>query len=370
MEISGVGLGLISEFEGLRLNAYPDPGTGNEPWTIGYGTTVYPNGHKVRKGHVVTQAEALEYLQHDTKRFADSVNRLVRVPLNQNQFDSLVSFTYNVGDGALQRSTLLRKLNNHDYRGAADEFGKWVNAGGKAMYGLVRRRAAERDLFVKAEVAPEPSSAPEPTPEPAPVAEEYFPWVPPPEPQPIKKAMAPILAALLPSLVNLIPELAKIFGSGPKTERNLEVAQKVANIVVQATNAPNLQGAVEAMQANPLIQETARRAIQEQWFGIVEAGGGGIEGAREYSIKSASGGADFWKMPAFWVTAMLMPLLYGTVYLVLTGGAEFFSSEVRAAIASAVVTGVLGGCIGFWLGSSYTTSKSRGLGSEPTQPPQ
>ena len=363
MELSGVGLGLIAEFEGLRLNAYPDPGTGNEPWTIGYGTTIYPNGHKVRKGHVVTQEEALEYLQHDTKRFADSVNRLVKVPLNQNQFDALVSFTYNVGDGALEKSTLLRKLNNSDYRGAADEFGKWVNAGGKAMYGLVRRRTAERDLFVKAEAAPEPSLAPELTPEPTPVAEEYFPWVPPPEPQPIKKPMAPILAALLPSLVNLIPELAKIFGSGPKTERNLEVAQKVANIVVQATSTPNLQGAVEAMQNDPKVQEIARRAIQEQWFGLVEAGGGGIEGARKFNTEVTT---PFWKMPAFWISVLLLPLLYGTVYLVLTGASDAFSSEVRAAIASAVVTGVLGGLIGFWLGSSYTTSKSRGLGAEPT----
>jgi hypothetical protein len=175
--------------------------------------------------------------------------------------------------------------------------------------------------------------------------------------------MAPILAALLPSLVNLIPELAKIFGSGPKTERNLEVAQKVADIVVRATSTPNLQGAVEAMQTDPKIQEIARRAVQEQWFGLVEAGGGGIEGARKFNTEVTT---PFWKMPAFWISVLLLPLLYGTVYLVLTGASDAFSSEVRAAIASAVVTGVLGGLIGFWLGSSYTTSKSRGLGAEPT----
>lgn len=360
MEISARGLDLIASFEGLRLNAYPDPGTGNEPWTIGYGTTVYPNGHKVKRGQVVTQEEALEYLRHDAKKFADSVDRLVKVPLNQNQFDALVSFTYNVGDGAFERSTLLRKLNSGDYRSAADEFGKWVNAGGKAMYGLVRRRAEERDLFIKEVIAPQPDPIPEPAPAPAP--EEYFPWVPP-EPQPVKKPMAPILAALLPSLVSLIPELGKLFGSGPKTERNLEVAQKVADIVVKATNSPNLQGAVESMQASPAVQEVARRAVQEQWFGLVEAGGGGIEGARKFNTETI---APFWKMPAFWISVLLLPLLYGTVYLVLTGASDAFSSEVRAAIASAVVTGVLGGVIGFWLGSSFTTSKSRGLGAEAT----
>jgi lysozyme len=362
MQISESGLGLIAKFEGLRLSAYPDPGTGDEPWTIGYGTTIYPNGHKVRKGHVVTRAEALEYLQHDTKKFADSVNRLVKVPLNQNQFDALVSFTYNIGEGALQRSTLLRKLNSGDYRSAANEFGKWVNAGGKELDGLVIRRAAERDLFLKAEPAPTPA----PTPEPIPVVEEYFPWVPPPEPQPIKKPMAPILAALLPSLVGLIPELAKIFGSGPKTERNLEVAQKVADIVVRATNTPNLQGAVELMQIDPQILSAAKKAVQESWFELAEAGGGGIEGARGYNLKFAEAGVPFWKMPAFWITVLLLPLLYGTVYLVLTGAADAFSGELRAAIASSVVTGVLGGAIGFWLGSSFTTSKSRGLGAEPT----
>jgi hypothetical protein len=164
-------------------------------------------------------------------------------------------------------------------------------------------------------------------------------------------------------LVNLIPELAKIFGSGPKTERNLEVAQKVADIVVQATNAPNLQGAVESMQSDPKVQEVARRAVQEQWFGLVEAGGGGIEGARKFNAETPTA---FWKMPAFWITVLLLPLLYGTVYFVLTGAVEAFSGELRAAIASAVVTGVLGATVGFWLGSSFTTSKSRGLGAEPT----
>jgi uncharacterized membrane protein YeaQ/YmgE (transglycosylase-associated protein family) len=158
--------------------------------------------------------------------------------------------------------------------------------------------------------------------------------------------------------------LAKFFGGGPKTQQNIALAEKVANIVVGATGAPNLQGAVELMQTDPQVLSVAKKAVQEVWFELAEAGGGGIEGARKFNVEATT---PFWKMPAFWITVLLMPLLYGTVYLVLTGAADSFSGELRAAIASAVVTGVLGATVGFWLGSSFTTSKSRGLGAEPTQ---
>jgi lysozyme len=356
MQVSARGLKLIAEFEGLRLNAYPDPGTGNEPWTIGYGTTIYPNGYKVKQGDEITREQALEFLRHDSKKFSDAVNRAVRVPINQNQFDALVSFTYNLGEGALNRSTLLTKVNSHNFRSAADEFGKWIYAGGRILAGLVRRRNAERDLFV-APVSEETAPPPEPVVVPEPVQ----------PPAPKRGFMAPVLAALLPTLISLIPELGKLFGGGPKTQQNIALVEKVANIVVGATNAPNLQGAVELMQTNPQILSVAKKAVQDVWFELAEAGGGGIEGARTYNLKFAESGFPFWKMPAFWITILLLPLLYGTVYLVLTGTADAFSGELRAAIASSVVTGVLGGAIGFWLGSSFTTSKSRGLGAEPTQ---
>jgi lysozyme len=147
MQISARGLKLIADFEGLRLNAYPDPGTGNEPWTIGYGTTVYPDGRKVKKGDVITQVQALDYLKQDVKKFATSVTQVVTVPLNQNRFDALVSFTYNLGASALARSSLLRKLNAREYEAAAAEFDKWVYAGGRILPGLVTRRKVERSLF-------------------------------------------------------------------------------------------------------------------------------------------------------------------------------------------------------------------------------
>lgn len=143
---SQIGIDLISSFEGIRLNAYDD---GVGVWTIGIGTTTYPNGVKVKKGDKCTLDQAKEYFAHDLKRFESSVNNLVKVPLTQNQFDALVSLVYNIGQTAFSNSTLLKKLNAKDYQGAADQFPRWNKAKGKVLNGLTRRRAAERALFLK-----------------------------------------------------------------------------------------------------------------------------------------------------------------------------------------------------------------------------
>ena len=141
--INAAGLALLKEFEGCKLTAYPDPATGGDPWTIGYGST----GPHVKRGVTITQAEAERLLLADLDRFEQAVTRYVTVPLTQNQFDALVSFTYNCGQGSLQTSTLLRKLNAGDYAGAQGQFARWNRAGGKEMAGLTRRRAAEAELF-------------------------------------------------------------------------------------------------------------------------------------------------------------------------------------------------------------------------------
>ena len=140
---SAAGIELIKRFEGCKLTAYPDPGTGGDPWTVGYGST----GPHVKRSLTITQAQADEWLLQDLDRFEQAVERLVSVPLTQNQFDALTSFCYNVGAGALQQSTLLRKLNAGDYEGAQGQFARWNRAGGKEMPGLTRRRAAEAELF-------------------------------------------------------------------------------------------------------------------------------------------------------------------------------------------------------------------------------
>lgn len=109
----------------------------------------YPNGIKVKKGDTCTEAQAKTYMAHDLKKFEATVNKAVTVQLNQNQFDALVSLAYNIGASAFSQSTLVKKLNAHDIRGAADQFDVWVNASGKRMQGLVNRRSKEKQLFLK-----------------------------------------------------------------------------------------------------------------------------------------------------------------------------------------------------------------------------
>ena len=131
---------MLKSFEGLRLRAYQDS---VGVWTIGYGTT-----SGVRPGQVITEAQAEAFLKRDLDRFEAAVEDLVTVPLNDDQFSALVSFVYNVGEGALASSTLLRLLNRRDYQGAAEQFLRWNKAGGAELAGLTRRRRAERALFL------------------------------------------------------------------------------------------------------------------------------------------------------------------------------------------------------------------------------
>ena len=143
-KISQNGLDLIKHFEGLRLEAYQCSAS---VWTIGYGTTHTALG-PVKKGDRITESEAERLLEADVRMFEQLVRDAVLVPLTQSQFDALVSFAYNVGSGALAGSTLLRKVNRLDFGGAADEFLRWNKADGKVVEGLVRRRAAERRMFI------------------------------------------------------------------------------------------------------------------------------------------------------------------------------------------------------------------------------
>lgn len=143
--VSQNGLDLIKHFEGLYLTAYRDP---VGIWTIGYGHTgIKHNDGTVKSGRKITPQEANDLLAFDLNtKYLPEVLKLVKVNINQNQLDALVSFNFNTG--ALGSSTLLKKLNQSDYSGAAEEFLKWVNAGGKKFAGLVRRRNAERELFI------------------------------------------------------------------------------------------------------------------------------------------------------------------------------------------------------------------------------
>lgn len=141
MEVSQEGINLIKRFEGCRLQAYMDA---VGIWTIGYGCTT-----DVEPGQIITLAEAEDRLRQDVKDAEKCVNSAVTVPLSQNEFDALVSFTFNLGCGSLKKSTLLKLLNEGDRDGAAYEFRKWDKAKGTVMPGLSRRRFAEAQMFTQ-----------------------------------------------------------------------------------------------------------------------------------------------------------------------------------------------------------------------------
>lgn len=141
-KISDKGIHLIKNFEGCRLTAYRCPAN---ILTIGYGHT----GCDVFAGQKITQEEAERLLRQDLTVHCNNVSQLVKVPLNQNQFDALVSFEYNVGYGNFKNSTLLKLLNQGKYKEASEQFGRWKFAGGKVLAGLVKRREAEKALFLQ-----------------------------------------------------------------------------------------------------------------------------------------------------------------------------------------------------------------------------
>jgi lysozyme len=147
--IGAQGLSLIKHFESCArrrrdgtFEAYPDPGTGGDPWTIGWGST----GRGIARGTVWTQVQCDARLERDLVRYAAEVSRaLGDAPTSQGQFDALVSFHYNTG--AIAKATLTKLHRAGQFDAAAREFAKWVNAGGKPMAGLVRRREAEARLY-------------------------------------------------------------------------------------------------------------------------------------------------------------------------------------------------------------------------------
>ena len=152
MKLSQQGEKLIKNFEGLRLNAYRDAAG---VWTIGYGSTCYHDGRQVRAGdQLAGEVQATALFTNTLSQYENAVNVYVKVPLTQNQFDALVSFTYNEGTYALKESTLLKKLNEKDYEGAANQLLVWdkitdPHSGQKIICDTLKsRRSAERELFL------------------------------------------------------------------------------------------------------------------------------------------------------------------------------------------------------------------------------
>ncbi len=147
MKTGEEGIKLIKQFEGCSLKAYPDPGTGKLPYTIGYGNTYYEDSSKVKLGDVITQARADLLLKNLLPKYEDIVDSKIKVDISQNAFDALVSYTWNTGGS----DTLFKLVNAKSSEQAIRTWftTKYITGGGKELPGLVKRRHAEADLFFK-----------------------------------------------------------------------------------------------------------------------------------------------------------------------------------------------------------------------------
>lgn len=163
MRTNDEGIALIKQWEGLKLEAYLCPAN---VWTIGYGHT-----RTARPGMKITAQEAERLLKDDLRKFETAVSNAVRIDLTENQFAALVSWTYNVGEGAMKSSTLIRKLNSGDYDSVPTELLKWNKVSGKVNRGLANRRAAEVGLWSKGSFVASREIEPQEPPQPSATAE-------------------------------------------------------------------------------------------------------------------------------------------------------------------------------------------------------
>lgn len=336
MKLSESGREILVREEGKRLAAYRDH-VGN--WTIGAGQTTI-RGRPVQAGDKLTEAEYEQLLGERIAEFEGALNAYVKVPLTQAQFDALFSWTWNVGIGAMRDSTLIEKLNAGDYAAAADQLLAWdrvtVDGVRRSDPFLAARRQRERARFLASEQPP------------APIVESKPTWEAKPVP-------SPFILAALPELVRLIPGLIRVFGSdGRVTERNAQAAEAVLQVVQTATRTTNAQAAVEAVRDDLTMRAAATEALdRENWFAPTEAGGGGIAGAREFNLAAVETTA--WKIPALWVTLLVMPLVYQVVWAVLF--IDGFDNGMKGLVIGVVMTGALGSVLAFWLGSSFGSQK-------------
>lgn len=143
MKLSENGIYLIKRFEGFSAEPYICPAG---KVTIGYGHIV--SDREKYTYPIICESEALDILLDDVCKFESAINRICHIHLNQNQFDALVSLCFNVGISAVKKSKMLAKLNGGDYVGAANEFDDWIHSDGRVLQGLIKRRAAEKALFL------------------------------------------------------------------------------------------------------------------------------------------------------------------------------------------------------------------------------
>lgn len=163
--------------------------------------------------------------------------------------------------------------------------------------------------------------------------------------------MVPFVAAAIPALIQYAPSLIRLLGSGEQAEKNAKVAEAVAEIAKEVTAQPTVEGAVNAMAADPVAAKKFSDAVESKWYELTgEAGGGGIAGARKADAQATVIGKP-WLSPALWISIALLPLVYMVVGAVLFGSG--WTNDIRAMVVSSIISLVLGSVTGFFLGTSY-----------------
>lgn len=170
---------------------------------------------------------------------------------------------------------------------------------------------------------------------------------------------APFIGLALEALLSSVPSLIRHFGKGTRSEDNAKLAEVIVPLAKDAIGAANEQELVERVMNDPAALQKVDTAIRENWLDITEAGGGGIEGARAANI--AASAVPLWKNPAFAISVLIIPLVYYAAWAVLSDPTA--NAEIKTMVVSLIVGGALGSIMGFFLGSSFTTSSTRGLGA-------
>lgn len=298
---------LIKKFEGLRLTAYLDGG--GAP-TLGYGRTA-----GVQMGDTCTIEQAEQWLQEDAQQAIDAVDRLVTIPLTKGQREALVSLIFNIGVGAFEKSTLLRRLNSGDHAGAAKEFDRWVFDNGKRIPGLANRRKAERKLFEE-------------------------------------KPMLPFIAAALPALIQAAPSLIRIFGQGERSEKNAQAAEKVVEIAKVVTGETTAEGAVQKIQTDPAIAQAFAAEATRQFLTIEGLIDKRIEAARTFNTSEPPifGNIKFIHILSLLIAAAALAAIG---YILITSS----DPNERTMALQTLLIGGFAGVIAYWLGSSSGSDK-------------
>lgn len=171
--------------------------------------------------------------------------------------------------------------------------------------------------------------------------------------------MAPFLIPAVVELAKAIPKIGSMFATSEVAQRNVKAAEVVVDAVTQAVGASNAQEAVEKVQSDPAAAAAASKAVADVWYQISEAGGGGIDGARKAEQAAIQSGMRPWQSPSMWAAIALVPLAY-LIVLSVVGlvGTATWSDEIRAAIASAVVSLVVGGMAGYYWGATTTRNRA------------